>query len=94
MLPFLVAVEDAEILSFCSKIKKVISPSDVLELFLERLVEPAVEDRVRERRGHPDQVAEGEADSAHLLVLEKNRRSVRCTQLTNSLSHEFLSNLK
>ena len=52
------------------------SPSDVLELFLEGLVEPAVQDRVGERRGHPDQVAEGEADSAHLLVLENKRRFV------------------
>lgn len=46
-------------------------PSDVLELLFECLVEPSVEDGVRERRRHPDQVAEREADAAHLLVLEK-----------------------
>ncbi len=46
------------------------SPADILELLLERLIEPPVEDRVGEGRGHPDQVTHGEAYSVELVNLK------------------------
>ncbi len=45
------------------------SPANAGELLLEGVVEPAVEDGVRESRGHSNQVAEREADAGYFLVL-------------------------
>ncbi len=45
-------------------------PANVLELLLECLVEPSVEDWIGECRGHPDEVAERETDSTDLFILE------------------------